>query len=64
MMFEDTTYGSYDKAERKARKAHELYENGKIPQALLVLEEAIQINPSNGDWHFDKALGLDTINRF
>ena len=64
MTFEDTTFGSYDKAERRAHKAHELYENGKVSQALLVLEEAIQINPSNGTWHFDKALGLDTINRF
>jgi tetratricopeptide (TPR) repeat protein len=64
MKFEDTTFGSYDKAERRARKAHELYENGNVSQALLVLEEAIQINPSNGTWHFNKALGLDTINRF
>ena len=42
----------------------ELYEDGKISQALLELEEALEINPSNGSWHFNKALTLDAINRF
>ena len=64
MVFEDMTFGSYDKAERKARKAFELYENGKISQALAELETALEINPSNSSWHFNKALALDTINQF
>ncbi len=64
MLFEDMEFNSYDKAERKASEAFEHYENGKIPQALLELEEALQINPSNSSWHFNKALTLDTMNRF
>ncbi len=64
MPFEDMIFSSYDKAEHKARQAHELYEDGKISQALLELEAALEINPSNSAWHFDKALALDTLNRF
>ena len=64
MVFEDIEFGSYDKAEHKAQKAFELYENGKMTQALAELEEALDINPSNSSWHFNKALTLDTINRF
>ena len=64
MVLEDMSFGSYGKAEHKARKAFELYENGKISQALSELETALEINPSNGSWHFNKALTLDTINRF
>lgn len=64
MPFEDMTFGPYDKAEYKVRKAFELYEDGKIAQALLELEAALEINPSNGAWHFNKGLTLDTINRF
>ena len=64
MPFEDMIFGSYDKAEHNARRAHELYEDGKISQALLELEAALEISPSNSAWHFDKALALDAINRF
>ncbi len=64
MVFEDIEFGSYDKAEHKVQKAFELYEDGKMTQALAELEEALDINPSNGSWHFNKALTLDTINRF
>ena len=64
MVFEDTVFGSYEKGERKVRRAFELYENGKIPQALTELEAALAINPSNSSWHFNKALTLDAINRF
>jgi hypothetical protein len=34
MVLEDMTFGSYDKAERKAYKAFELYEDGKMSQAF------------------------------
>jgi len=64
MFFESMEFGSYDKAERKARRAFELYEDGKMPQALNELETALEINPSNSSWHFNKALMLDAINRF
>ena len=64
MAFENMEFSSYDKAEHKALKAFEFYEDGKIPQALAELQVALDINPSNGSWHFNKALTLDAINRF
>ncbi len=64
MVFEDMTFGSYGKAERKAQKAFELYENGKTSEALCELQTALEINPSNSSWHFNKALTLDTLNQF
>ena len=64
MPFDDTIFDPYDKAENKARKAYELYESGKLPQALEEIEDALEINPSNGSWHFNKALTLDSISRF
>ncbi len=64
MIFDEMEFGSYDRAERKARKAFELYEDGKMSQALDELETALEINPTNSSWHFDKALTLDAISRF
>ena len=64
MLYEDTVFGPYETSKNKARKAFELYENGKIPQALLELDAALQINPSNSSWHFNKALALDAIDQF
>jgi len=64
MLFEETDFGYYTEAERKAREAFELYEDGKMSQALSELETAIDINPANSSWHFDKALMLDAVNRF
>ena len=64
MLFDDIEFGSYSEAERKAMKAFELYEDGKITQALTELEAAIEINPANSSWHFDKALTLDSKGEF
>jgi len=64
MLFEDMEFGSYEKGEQSARKAFELYEDGKMSQALAELETALEINPSNSSWHFNKALTLDSINQF
>ncbi len=64
MLFDDMEFGSYDKAERKAHKAYEFYEEGRMPQALEAIETALEINPANGTWHFNKALTLDAIDRF
>ena len=64
MIFEEMESGFYDKAERKARMAFELYEDGNSPKALAAMEDALEINPSNSSWHFNKALILDSINRF
>ena len=46
MLFDELEFGSFDRAERKARNAYEFYEDGKISMALLELEEAIDINPN------------------
>jgi tetratricopeptide (TPR) repeat protein len=64
MAFEDMESSYYTEAERKAHKAFELYEDGKMSQALDQLETALEINPSNSAWHFNKALTLDAVNRF
>ena len=64
MSFEDLAFGPYDKAEHKANKAFELYENGKENEALGELDEALQINPSNSSWHFNKALVLDAKGQY
>jgi tetratricopeptide (TPR) repeat protein len=64
MLFDDVEFGSFAEAEHKVRRAFELYEDGEMPQALAELEAAIDINPSNSSWHFNKALTLDAINKF
>jgi tetratricopeptide (TPR) repeat protein len=56
--------GPYDKAEENARNAYELYEEGQMAQALSELNRALEINPTNSAWHFNKGLTLDAINRF
>jgi len=63
MMFDGMDSGPYDKAERSARKAYELYEDGRMAQALAALERAIEVNPTNSSWHFNKGLTLDAISR-
>jgi len=64
MLFDGMDSGPYDKAERNARKAYELYEDGKLTQALAQLDKALEVNPTNSAWHFNKGLTLDAINRF
>ena len=64
MLFDDTIDGPFDQAEQMAIKAYEHYEDGQTEQAIRQLDQALEINPSNSCWHFDKALALDSINRF
>jgi tetratricopeptide (TPR) repeat protein len=64
MLFEEMEPGSYERGEIKAVRAFELYKNGEITQALSELEEALEINPSNSSWHFNKGVALDAVNRF
>lgn len=64
MYYEDMEFGSFDKAESKASKAFEFYEDGKMSQALEELETALELNPTNSCWHFDKALALDAVQRY
>lgn len=64
MLFEELEFGPYDNAEQKARLAFELYEDGKMSQALDELETALEINPASSSLHFNKALTLDAMGRF
>ncbi|MEN6385181.1 MAG: tetratricopeptide repeat protein [Phycisphaerales bacterium] len=54
----------WDQAEQKAMQAFELYEDGKMNEALSAMNEALEINPANDRWHFNKALTLDAMERF
>ncbi|MFC1764030.1 tetratricopeptide repeat protein [Planctomycetota bacterium] len=64
MFYEGMELGPYDNAERNAHKAFELYEDGDMSHALDELNQALEINPANSSWHFDKGLALDAIHRF
>jgi tetratricopeptide (TPR) repeat protein len=64
MIFDDLEFGPYDAAEEKARLAFELYEDGKMSQALDELEMALEINPASSSLHFNRALTLDAMGRF
>ena len=56
MFSEDMEFGYYDQAERKACKAFELYEDGQMSQAVDALDTALEINPANSAWHFNKVI--------
>jgi len=64
MALDEFEFGFYDEAERKAQEAFELYEQGKILQALDELDSALEINPASSNLHFNKALALDSAGRF
>jgi tetratricopeptide (TPR) repeat protein len=64
MIFDDLEFGPYDASEQKARLAFELYEDGKMSQALIELDMAIEVNPASSSLHFNKALTLDAMARF
>ncbi len=63
-MFETEDYNSWDQAGQMASQAFEMYENGEMTMALTQLQEAIEINPNNNAWHFNKGLTLDALDRF
>jgi tetratricopeptide (TPR) repeat protein len=64
MVFDEMPYSSYDNGEQKAQKAFELYEDGKITQAIAELNDALEINPASCSLHFNKALALDSLSKF
>lgn len=58
-------YGSeWDQAEQMATQAFELYENGQMDQALEKLNGAIELGPDNGEWYFNMALTLDSLEQY
>ena len=64
MLFDDMEFGFYDKSEQSAHRAFELYEDGQMAQALAELDTALEVNPASSSLHFNKALTLDSMNRF
>lgn len=54
----------WDTAEKNATRAFEFYEEGKMSQALEAIDNALETDPSNSRWHFNKALTLDAMSRF
>jgi Flp pilus assembly protein TadD len=62
--FDTGNYGGWDEAEEKAFMAYEMYENGQMNLALDQLAEALDIDPTNSAWYFNKGLTLDTLERF
>ncbi len=64
MLYDDTEFSYYTQAEQQAHKALEHYESGRMTQALSALDSALELNPANGCWHFNKGLTLDSVNRF
>ncbi|NLH16874.1 MAG: tetratricopeptide repeat protein [Phycisphaerae bacterium] len=63
-MFDTTDFNPWDDADRMAGMAFEMYENGQMDMALTQLEEAIEINPNNSAWLFNKGLTLDAMERY
>ncbi len=63
-MFDTTDFNPWDDADRMAGMAFEMYENGRMDMALTQLEEAIEINPNNSAWLFNKGLTLDALERY
>jgi tetratricopeptide (TPR) repeat protein len=63
-MFDTTDFNPWDDADRMAGMAFEMYENGQMDMALTQLEEAIEINPNNSAWLFNRGLTLDAMDRY
>jgi len=61
---DDHGFEPWAEAEKTAHKAWELFETGDAPHALEALSSALDQNPTNASWHFDKALTLDALDNF
>lgn len=63
---EDANFPSmpWENTERSARKARELYNDGRCAEALNSLEDAISSNPCSSSLLFNKGLVLDALTRF
>lgn len=51
----------WDQAEDMASEAFDLYEKGKMRQALEKLSSAIELAPGHSEWYFNAALALDGL---
>ena len=51
-------------AEQRVERAHDLYESGRWEDALRELRAALNVNPYQGEWHFNMGLTLDAMGRY
>ncbi len=54
----------WDQAEDMASEAFDLYEKGKMRQALEKLSSAIELAPGHSEWYFNAALALDGLEEY
>jgi tetratricopeptide (TPR) repeat protein len=54
---------NWQDAEQFADRASEMYEHGKWADAELALRQALEIDPDQGDWHFNLGLTLERVRR-
>lgn len=54
---------NWQDAEQFADRASEMYEHGKWADAELALRQALEIDPDQGDWHFNLGLTLERVGR-
>ena len=54
---------SWQDAEQHADRALEMYERGRLAEAETELRKALDIDPDQGDWHFNLGLTLERTGR-
>lgn len=54
---------SWQDAEQHADRALEMYERGRLAEAETELRKALEIDPDQGDWHFNLGITLERIGR-
>lgn len=54
---------SWQEAEQHADRALEMYERGRWSEAETELRKALEIDPDQGDWHFNLGLTLERVGR-
>ena len=57
-------FSDWSDAEYRAEQAHNFYDRGCWNEALRELDAALDANPNNCNWLFNKALTLDTLERY
>ena len=54
---------NWQDAEQFADRALDMYERGKWADAEVELRKALEIDPDQGDWHFNLGLTLERVGR-
>ena len=50
-------------AEQRVERAHQMYRSGRWEEALRELRAALEIQPEQGEWHFNMGLTLEALGR-